>query len=72
MGRSRSSIDVKRILELRLNGMSYRQIAREMGVSHSTVARILNDDCEACRIDAGGGQCTRNSPVRKRKIENRK
>ncbi|MDH7508343.1 MAG: helix-turn-helix domain-containing protein [Methanomassiliicoccales archaeon] len=53
LGRTKASIDVKKVLELRLKGLSYRQIARELRVSHTTIARVLKDDCESCRIDVG-------------------
>ncbi|MBC7107877.1 MAG: recombinase family protein [Methanomassiliicoccales archaeon] len=56
LGRPKTSVDVKKILELRLKGLSYRQIAKELKVSHTTVSRILNEDCESCRIDAGEGK----------------
>jgi putative DNA-invertase from lambdoid prophage Rac len=42
IGRPRSSIDIKKALELREKGLSYREIARELKASHATVARILN------------------------------
>jgi DNA invertase Pin-like site-specific DNA recombinase len=56
LGRPKTSVDVKKILELRLKGLSYRQIAKELKVSHTTVSRILNEDCESCRIDADEGK----------------
>ncbi|MCQ5375819.1 MAG: helix-turn-helix domain-containing protein [Methanomassiliicoccales archaeon] len=66
MGRSKTPVDVKKILELRLNGWSYRQIAKELKISPTTVARVLSDDCESCRIDGGESKikCNKRKDLR--------
>jgi len=41
LGRPRKKVDLQKVRELREQGMSIRQIGNELGVSHSTVLRIL-------------------------------
>lgn len=43
LGRPKENIDIERIIQLRNEGKSYREIAAEMKVSHTTVMKILRD-----------------------------
>ena len=42
MGRPRAGFDYKKALELKADGWSVRKIAKEVGVSPSTIQRLVN------------------------------
>ena len=42
IGRPRAEVDVERAVELRAQGMSFRQVAQAMGVGVATVHRALS------------------------------
>ena len=43
IGRAKIEVDVQKIKELREKGLSLRQIAKEMKISHTQVARVLKN-----------------------------
>lgn len=42
-GRPRAGISVEKVLKMQAQGVGVRGIARELGVSHMTIARLLKD-----------------------------
>lgn len=51
LGRPKVVVDRIKVLERKASGMSIREIARSMGVSRATIARILVDDIKVSLID---------------------
>jgi len=43
LGRPKVSVDPQRLRELRLEGLSLRAIAKQLGISHSKAARVLTE-----------------------------
>jgi len=43
LGRPRVSVDPQRFRELRLEGLSLRVIAKQLGISHTKIAQVLTE-----------------------------
>jgi len=51
LGRPKTHIDPEEVHRLRSQGLSHRAIARQLGVAHSTVGKILRADLKPSRND---------------------